>query len=142
MDRLSQDIRDEIVNDLKRIHPVEELVRFDEINLQEKLEKSAYLVIHYDDLLKKEEMVYQDLENKYDVLIGQRYDFYRFEYDKELQKPEIEKYYIPKDPKVVQMKNIMLKQKIRVDFFKVCVNGLKSSQWNMKTFSSNLQRGY
>jgi hypothetical protein len=76
------------------------------------------------------------------VLIGQRYDFYRFEYDKELQKPEIEKYYIPKDKMVVQMKNIMMKQKIRVDFFKVCVNGLKSSQWNMKTFSSNLQRGY
>ena len=142
MDRITQDIRDEIVSDLKNMHPIEKLVEFDEINLQEKLQRSAYFIIHYDDLLKKEEMIYQELENKYDALLGTRYDYYRFEYDKELQKPEIEKYYLNKDKMVVQMKNIMLKQKVRVDFFKTCLNGLKSSAWNMKTFSSNLQRGY
>jgi len=138
----NEDIKNKMKEELLREHPIEDLVRFNEIDLQEKLERSAYMVIRYDDLLKKEEMIYQQLEDKYDALVGQRYDYYRFEYDKELQKPEIEKYYLPMDKKIRMMKDILLKQKLRVDFFKVCLNGLKSMQWNMKTFSSNLQRGY
>jgi hypothetical protein len=135
-------IRTEIVNQLRNEYPIEELVQFNEIDIQEKLQKSAYLIIQYEDLLKKEQMVYQDLENKYEALLGKRYNYYRFEIDKELQKPEIEKYYLPQDKQVRQMKKILLKQDIRVNFFKICVKGLNDMRWNMGTFSKNLQRGY
>ena len=135
-------IRNEIVEELKNEFPIEELVQFNEIDIQEKIQRSAYVIIQYDDLLKKEEMIYQDLEDKFDALLGKRYNHYRFEVDRELQKPEIEKYYLPSDSQIRQMKKIMLKQKVRVDFFKICLRGLNDMKWNMGTYSKNLQRGY
>jgi len=52
-----------------------------------------------------------------EVLAGECYDHYRFDEDRGLTKTEIEKYYLPKDKKVKQMKGILRKQKVKVEFF-------------------------
>lgn len=137
------DIKDEcdkIINDLEKEHPILEMVSFNDMNIQEKLMENSYLSAQYMSLLSAEQREYEILEEKYDALVGLRFDHYRFNTDKELTKPEIEKYYLPQDKQIRQMKKILMKQKTRVEFFDACVKGLKQVQWNMKTFSENARR--
>jgi hypothetical protein len=137
----SSDEFDVIQEELMKDHNILEMVSFNDIDLQEKLKRNAYLVTQYSNLLSAEKREYERLEEIYDALVGKQYDYYRFEYDKELTKVEIEKYYIPNDKKVKQMKRILAKQRHRVDFFESCVRGLKQCGWNMGTYSSNERRG-
>ena len=133
---------EKIVTDLHEQYPITEQVKFCEFDLHDKLEKNGDIMLMYNDLLIKEEAHLEHIEDLMERLTGERYDYYRFESDKNLQKPEIEKYYLPKDPKIIKMKSIVAKQKIRVNFFKMCLNALNKQQWNMHTYSKNIQRGY
>lgn len=132
---------DKIIEKLKNEHPIEEEVSFNEFNLYEKLEKNAFLLVQYGEFLNKERAEYEYIEGLRDKLIGQRYDYYRFEYDKSLQKTEIEKYYLVKDEKIIKMNSILNKQKARVDFFEICVSALTKQGWNMKSYSENMRKG-
>ena len=132
---------EQILNDLKEQYPIEDLVSFNELNLQDKLQDNSFLVIKYKEFWIKEKAALEDLESKLDLLMGRQYDYYRFESEKELSKPEIEKYYLPGDMKIVLMKNILKRQKIRVEFFDMCWRGLEKVQWNMKEFGNNERRG-
>lgn len=142
MSDISREEYDKIILDLHEEYPITEHVKFCEFDLHDKLEKNGDLILMYNDLLIKEEAYLEKIENLMDKLLGERYDYYRFESEKNLQKPEIEKYYLPKDPKILAMKNIITKQNIRVKFFKMCVNALNKVGWSMKTYSDNMRRGY
>ena len=130
-----------LLEELKSEHDIEELVSFSDIDLQEKLKDNTFLIIKYKDLWIKEKIIFEQLEDKMNRLMSKRYHYYRFEQDENLSKPEIEKYYIPGDRKILQMKGILRKQKVRVDFFEICWKSLESVKWNMKTFSDNERRG-
>ncbi len=131
----------EIIEELKEEHNIEELVSFTDIDLQEKLKDNTFQVMKFKDLWIKEKITYEKLEDTMNKLKASRYHFYRFEQDEDLSKPEIEKYYIPGDTKIIQMNGILRKQKVRVDFFEMCWKGLEKMQWNMKCFSDNERRG-
>lgn len=142
MSDISRKEYEKIVTDLHDEYPITEQVKFCEFDLHEKIEKNGDLLVMYHDLLIKEEAYLQHIEDLLEKLTGERYDYYRFESDKNLQKPEIEKYYLPKDPKILKMKSIVAKQRTRVNFFKMCVRALDKQQWSMKTYSDNMRRGY
>ncbi len=74
------------------------------------------------------------LADKLESLIGRRYDFYRFEFEKDLTKIEIERYYLPNDGYIKKMKQIIRRQNIKVRFFKMCYQAFDKQQWNMKLF--------
>lgn len=132
---------EEIQKELLKEYPILDLVSFNEINIQDKLKNNAYLIAQYSTLLISEKREYERLEEMYDSLVGMRYDHYRFNMDKELTKIEIEKYYLPKDEKIKQMKSILNRQMTRVEFFDMCVKGLKQAGYNMSVFSQNERRG-
>lgn len=125
---------DEIIKNLSKDHPIEDMVSFNDLNIQEKLKQNAYFIAQYSNFLSAEKREYERLEEMYDALVGNRYDYYRFEMDKSLTKVEIEKYYIPQDKKVRAMKRILAKQRHRIEFFEMCVRSLKAVGWNMKHF--------
>ena len=133
--------RETIIEQLMEEHPILELVSFNELNLQEKLKNNAFQMMKYHDLFKAEQMAYEELEEKYDALVGMRYDHYRFVEDKSLLKTEIEKYYLVKDKKIRRMKQILRRQKVRMEFFDSCYKGLKQMGWNMNVYSQNERRG-
>ena len=138
---MNNDEYDKIIEELRSVHPIDEMVLFTELNIGEKLKENSFLLVKYSELLLKEKSILSVLEDKYDMLVGKQYDFYKFESERELSKPEIEKYYLPKDDKVRQMKKILRNQKARVDFFDTCVKSLNQMGWRMKDFISVI-KGY
>jgi DNA helicase TIP49 (TBP-interacting protein) len=133
---------EETVKELLKDHPITDMVKFSDIDLQEKLEDNPYLIVKYRELYYGELSKLDSLQDKLDKLIGIRYDHYRFESDRELTKSEIERYYIPKDKQVLQMKAILRRQEVRVRFFETCFKGLEKMQWSMKSFIDVLKSGY
>lgn len=135
------DTVEKILEELKMEHDIEDLVSFDDLNVQEKLQENSYLVIHYKEKWINEMSILEGLEDKLDMLKGKQYDYYKFGIDKELTKTEIERYYLPGDKKVIQMKEIIRRQKVRADFFEMAWRALDKLGWNIKTFCTNEQRG-
>jgi hypothetical protein len=131
--------RDEVITKLMQEHPIEELVSFNESNLQEKIQTNAYLVVKYTELFLREKNVYDKISVLRDKIIGERYDHYRYNYDKELDSRIIERYYLPKDEKVIRINKILQKQGWRVDFFQTAADSLKKMQWNFKTFLDSMK---
>jgi len=133
--------RDKIQEELMKEHPILDMVSFNELDLQEKLKENTFLTLKYLDLYNMEKMSYEELEEKLEILMGKRYDHYRFEEDKALTKVEIEKYYLPKDEWIKKTKKLLRNQQVRVEFFEMCVSGLKSMKWNMQQFGQNERMG-
>lgn len=125
---------EEILAELVKEHPIEEMVQFTDINIQEKIKSNTLKVVKYNDLYQKELTTLDILADKLESLIGRRYDFYRFEFEKDLTKIEIERYYLPNDGYIKKMKQIIRRQNIKVRFFKMCYQAFDKQQWNMKLF--------
>lgn len=137
MDREIEDILEK----LKEEHPIDELVKFTDIDITEKLQENPFFIVKYRELFLREQSYLIELEEKLEKLIGKRYDWYRFESDRELTKTEIEKYYLPQDKKINIMKKILRKQKARVQFFDICVKGFEQMGWRMKCMIDAMRIG-
>jgi len=134
--------KEKILEQLLIDNPIDEMVKFSEIDIQEKLKENSYMIIKYTELHHKELFIMDELQIKYDKLVGIRYKWYRFDDDKEWTKVEIEKYCLPADTKIIQMKKIMDRQNVRIRFFEMAYKAFEKLQWSMKIFSENLRGGY
>ncbi|MDY0215239.1 MAG: hypothetical protein RBS24_07000 [Bacilli bacterium] len=123
-----------IVDELSEEYKIEELVSFDEINIQEKIQQNPYQLMKFQDMAIKEKMKYEELEELLERLVGKLYHEYRFNHPEELSNKEIEKYYIPTNIKYIKMKEILRKQKIRILFFEQCIKGIDRQYWAMRDF--------
>lgn len=131
----------QIFDELKAEHDIENEAQFSDIDIHEKLRKNEFMKIKYHDLYQAELRKYEILERKMDALKGIRYKHYRFNDDHEWQKKEIEDYCLPSDPKIIKMKKILAKQQVRVKFFDMCWKAFNSMGWNMKTFTEREKLG-
>lgn len=129
--------KDQIIDELLKEYPIYELVSFDELNLGKKLQENPYQLARFQDQLIKERIRMEELEELQEKLTGELYHKYKFEYDEELSPKEIEKYYIPKDPKYLKMNEILRKQKLKISFFELCVKGIDRQYWSMRDFLNN-----
>jgi hypothetical protein len=129
------------LEELQEEHNLEELVKFDETNIQEKLQDNAFRIVQYKEFYYKELDIYENLERKMDYLIGIRYKYYKFEVEEEFTKKEIEDYCLPSDMKIIGMKKIMKRQKGRVIFFEMAWKALEKQGWNMKVYSDRDKHG-
>ena len=133
--------REEILQTLHSEHPIEDLVSFSEFNIQEKLTQNSMLVVRYRELYLRERNAMEKLIALKEKTIGEQYDFYRFQYDKDLKPAEITTYYLTKDPKIIQLNRLIRLQQIRVDFFQICADALEKMGWNMKNFLDSYRVG-
>ena len=141
-EKSEKELREEILADLYAEFPIDEMVKFSELDLQEKLQENPFWIVKFRDLFNKANAEYMYLETLYEKCVGDRYDHYRFESERELDKYEIKNYYIPRDKKVIQMKYILARQKVKVDFYKTCLQGMEQQGWRMKTFCDVLRGGF
>ena len=136
------DMTDEkIFKSLKAEHPIDELVKFNELTISDEIQKNAGLIVKYRDLYHKSLAEMDRLSDLQDKLAGKRYHHYRFEVDEGWTKPEIEKYCFPADEQMIKMKKIIRRQEIRLRFFEMCWKAFESRQWSMKLFMETL-KGY
>jgi len=131
--------RDEIMKELYETHPIDALVSFSELDMHEKLSANSQMVVKYTELLNAERAHLDRVTALRDKIVGEQYDMYRWNFDKELKPAEIEKYYLPKDPKVIKANLLVRRQSWRTDFFSMCVKAINSQQWNLKNFLEALR---
>jgi len=131
----------QIFDSLSAEHDIENMVKFSDLDIHEKLQNNEMLKVKYNDLYQAELRKYEILERKMDALKGLRYKYYRFDDEKEYVKKEIEDYCLPSDEKIIKMKKIMSKQMVKVKFFEMCWKAFTSLQWNMKTFTEREKLG-
>jgi hypothetical protein len=123
---------EEVINKLKSEYPIETLIQFNEFNIREKLQQNAFLVLQYKEYYLKEKNELDRLGAYRDKIIGERYDFYRFNHNQELKPNEIKDYYLPKDEKIIKINRLYKKQEWRVSFFEACTDALSQMGWRMK----------
>ena len=130
-----------IFEELKAEHDIEELVKFDETDIFEKLQDNVLMVVRYKEFWYNELDVLEDLERKMKALKGKRFKHYKFGVEEHWEKKEIEDYCLPSDPKIIQLEKIMKKQRIRVRFYEMCWKAFDKQGWNMKVYNDRDKRG-
>jgi hypothetical protein len=130
-----------IFKGLKSEHPIDELVKYNELTISEEIQKNPGLIVKYRDLYHKSLAEMDRLNDLQEKLAGKRYHHYKFESDEVLTKVEIEKFYLPSDEKMVKMKKIIRRQEIRMRFFEMCWKAFEGRTWSMKLFMETL-KGY
>ena len=131
----------EIFNKLKADHPIDEMVKFNELTISDEIQKNDGLCVKYRDLYHRALGESDKLSDLYDKLAGKRYKHYRFEADEGWTKVEIEKYCLPQDVKIMKFKKIIRRQQIKVRFFEMCWKAFEGRKWSMKMFMETL-KGY
>jgi len=133
--------RDEMWRELYHNHPIDVEIKFSDMDIGEKLRNQPYIKLTYDDLYYKEKSRYEKIQEVVEKITGIRYDYYRFNFDKELTKAEIEKYYLPKDPTVLAAKKKLRMQQWRMEFYKMCADSIGNQGWRMREFLESLKAG-
>jgi hypothetical protein len=126
--------RDKTIQELREKYPIEEQVKFNEFNIADKLRENTELKVMYEELYEREKSILSKMIDVYEEIRGKTYDYYKFDYDKVLQKNEIEEYYLPRNPKVKKAKELIDRQEIKVKFFKICMNAMDRMYWNMRNY--------
>jgi hypothetical protein len=129
--------REQIREKLEKEYPIADEVSFNDFNIEQKLQNQLQLELKYYDLLQNAKYVYNKIDN---ILIDKQcelYDTFRFEHERNLSKPEIELYYMPKHPDIKLIKERMALQEVKVHFFEICYRSAKQLQWNIQTFLKN-----
>jgi hypothetical protein len=115
-------------------YPVDMLMDFNVENIKEKLKDNPKQLYNFQILYLKAKAKVIELEDLYQEVISEQFDWYKFEYDRSLSTLEIKEFYIHKDPKVKQIKRLLDKQKIQKNFFQLCIESFKNQGDRMHDF--------
>jgi len=136
LEKIQQDIdQNDILKSLYDDYKVEDLLTYNEYNLSDKIANNTFISEQFRLLYLKEKQNYNRVEILYEDLLGRKYDHYKYNSEKTLTKTEIEKYYIPKDEKIKDLKNLLHKQELRMNFFESVWKALDKQAWLMKLFA-------
>ena len=136
-----ENLEEKVLEKLKEKFPIEEDLTFNEYTIQSKIEKHSYLLMKYHHQFINAKAKVNKLEEEYEKLVGEKYDYYRFNFEENLTKTEIEKYYLVKDKDILKLKQAIRIQTIVIDFFEMCVKELESMNWSIKSYIEILRRG-
>jgi hypothetical protein len=132
-------MKEEIIEKLLIDHPIHDLVKFSELDIADKLRENVGQIVKYRDLYHRELSRLDYLTDLMEKLVGLRYKHYRFDAVETFTKPEIEKYCMPADKKILLMKTIIRNQEVRVRFFELCWKAFEKQSWSMKMFLETLK---
>jgi len=102
-------------------YPIDMMLSFNNENLLDKLKDNCDQLVRFEKLFLIAEAKYIEMEDLYQEVVSEQYDWYKFEFDRSLNTAEIKEFYIRKDPKVKQIKRLLDKQKIQKNFFELCI---------------------
>lgn len=136
--------REVILRDLKKDFNIEDFIQFDEFNFREREERYTFELMRYDEQRMKEKMKFEDLESLYRKLKGKQFHYYRFGNGSgpyELSNKEIETYYFVQDKKLIQMEKILQRQKLRLEYFEMCVRLLEKMGFRLREYLEWIKKG-
>jgi len=135
IDKLKSDIKEsDILQKLYDEHKIDGLLEFNEFNLAAKIKDQPFISEQFRLIYLKEKHILLKVSDIFEAKQGEKYDHFKFEGEKPLTKTEIEKYYLPKDDKLKELKNLVAKQQLRVDFFESVWKAVDQLAWKYKLF--------
>lgn len=132
---------DTIFSKLEEQYNVYDLLTFNEFNIQERLERLSFHMKDFRLKFLQEQSKLASVEDRLDKLIGDKYVALKSG-EVTLTKTEIERYYLPKDPEVMNLKGLVRKQELRTKYFEAVWQAMDKLQWNMKLYCDNGKGGY
>lgn len=143
MDKIHTQINEnKILKTLSSKYPeINELMEFNEFNVGEKLEQNAFLQEKFRLLYISEMSKLRRIEENFNKVAGERYDYYKYHDSRDLSKVEIERYYLPSDKELINLKKLIDVQQTITDFYLAVSDTFKSQGFNLKTFVENLKIG-
>jgi hypothetical protein len=138
----------EIIKLLREEHPIDEIVKFDNTNIQDKLSDNSFLIWKYKDLYLQEKATYDKINRLKEEEASRIFQGLRFPKDRgqetdkwiadrannDIKTQEIKEFYIPCHPNIKKLDNLLKLQQARVDFFELCCSAIDKAGWNMKAF--------
>lgn len=142
MDKIRNEINeDKILGRLMELYPVQPLLEFDEITLNEKIEKAAYRQKEFRLKYLLECAKVETIKELYEKRAGEIYEQMK-NGEVTLTKTEIEKYYLPKNEELLRLKGNLRKQETIAKFFEIVADAFKAQQWNMKSYIENQKNNF
>ena len=129
------------IAELKKEYPIEDFIVFSEFDLKDKIEKLSMKLLEYQELLYKEQSLLDKIKEQRNRIVGERYNYYRFDFDKELTKYEIKEYYLTNDPNILAFDKTVRKQTWTVEFFEGCVKAIEKMTWTVKDYLKTIAQG-
>jgi hypothetical protein len=124
--------KNEILKQLQLEYDVFPLVTTNEFKIRDQIEKNPYYQEQFRLLYLAEKSRLMELEIVRDAYIGQLYDDLKHKNDVILSKVEIERFYIPKDSRVIKLRKLELEIEIRMQFFEAVWEAFKTQGWQLK----------
>lgn len=139
-------IREELNEDvlfgkLEEQYNVYDILMFNEFTIKERLEKNSF---HYKDFRLKylqELAKYEQVKERLDKVIAEKYQALK-EGSVNLTKTEIEKYYLPKDETILQLRGLLRKQELRANYFEAVCSAFDKQGWALKNYIENQKNGF
>ncbi len=142
IDKLIEDVNeDEIIKELISQYPdLWDDLDYNEYTIANKIQHNPFMTEQWRLLLIKEKHKLHRIEILKDEYQGNLYHQLRFENDIKLGKQEVERYYLPKDEKLIKFFKLELKQQIRVEFYDSVYESFRNQGWLMKQFLIAIDR--
>ena len=142
--KVIEKIRDEIAEDavfsrMEEEYNVYDLLRFNEFNLKEKLERNAFHMKDFRLKYLQEQAKVEQVKERLDKVIGEKYIALK-EGAVTLSKQEIEKYYLATDTEILKLKGLLRKQELRAKYFEAVWSALDKQGWAIRNYI-DMQKG-
>ena len=132
---------DAIFRKLEDDYNVYDLLTFNEFNIQERLERLSFHMKDFRLKFLQEQSKLGAVQDRLDKVIADKYIALK-EGSVVLTKTEIEKYYLPTDEKIIELRGLVRKQELRTKYFETVWQAMDKLQWNMKLYCDNSKGGY
>jgi len=132
---------DTIFKKLEDEYNVYDLLTFNEFNINERLERLAFHMKDFRLKFLQEQGKLSAVQDRLDKLIGDKYVALKSG-EVTLSKTEIERYYLPKDADIMNLKALVRKQEMRTEYFQAVWAAMDKLQWNMKLYCDNSKGGF
>jgi hypothetical protein len=120
---------------------VYDLLTFNEFNIQDRLERLSFHMKDFRLKFLQEQGKLNSVEDRLAQVVGDKYIALK-NGEVTLSKTEIEKYYLPKDTEVMNLRALVRKQEMRTKYFEAVWQAMDKLQWNMKLYCDNGKGGY
>ena len=142
LERIREELNEDVIfSRMEADYNVYDLLAFNEFNIQERLERLSFhmkdMRLKYLQELSKLEQVKDRLEK----VTGEKYIALK-NGEVSLTKTEIEKYYLPKDEELMNLKALYRKQELRAKYFEAVHQSMDKLTWHIKMYMENGRGGY
>lgn len=133
---------DPVLFNLLTEYDITSLLGWDELNVRDRIEKNPWIQKHCRMKALQEEAKLGKVQDMFDKHVGELYHSLKYESGLELTKTEIERYYIPKDVRVCELKEILRTQELVVGYWRELVKTLEHQHWALRNWVDSGKGGY